>query len=349
MTDWKPKVRISPYLHDLIASTGGPAGPIGRQFVPCTNATGAPKTGSTETEADPQDEVRYEVAPGMIYKYRGEVSGEQQVLRHGRVLWTISRYCVAYCQFCFRGRFVGLKGTECGPTADTLAQKALLDQEDIETGLDYIRQHCEINEVILSGGDPLVTPKSYLNKILEGLEKQQLSGAVEIVRVHTRAPITDPRHIKDGQIEALGRIKNPYLVLHINHPWEVTTEVVEVVEKLRQSGVILLSQSVLLRGVNDKVEILCELFAKLVRNGIVPYYLHQNDPVSWAQHFTVPFAEAVQLWRSLRPRLSGLAGSVKFVIDTPHGTGKVVVPEAGWKVDDSRYWDFEGKEMKIPS
>ncbi len=120
-----------------------------------------------------------------------------------------------------------------------------------------------------------------------------------------------------------------------------------VIEKLKENHVNLLSQTVLLKGVNDNVETLQKLFLEITKNGIRPYYLHQNDPVYWAKHFTVPIKRAIKIWQQLRPRISGIVGTAKFVIDTPYGYGKVPIPEAGWEVEYSHFKDFHNTNHKL--
>lgn len=336
---------LSPYIKNLIESTGGTDGPIGKQFIFNQQSVDDLRD-NPAAEYDPQEEELYEVAPGMIYKYKGTMNADGTVAYFGRVLWTISRYCATYCRFCFRGRFVGLPAVKRGVKKDGLSQKPFLTKEDIDIGIGFIAQHREINEVILSGGDPFVVPERYVQSITDQLVQLQQSGDIDVIRFHTRAPVTNPYHIKDWHYNMLNKIHVPHIVLHINHPFEITEEVKTVVKNLRQTGAVLLSQSVLLKDVNDDVHVLHDLFTGLIKIGVVPYYLHQNDPVTWAREFTVPFDRAVQLWHQLRPRLSGLAASAKFVIDAPHGVGKVVVPEAGWLVNFQEFTDFTGKLSK---
>ncbi len=325
---------ISPYMRELIQNTGGVNGPIGLQFVaqPVEEQTNK----KDDKIFDPQEEYLHEVAPGMIYKYQGALDKKGNVIYSGRVLWTVSRFCATYCRFCFRGRMVGVP-----------SKQPYLTDENIETCIAYIRSHKEINEVILSGGDPLVSSTEYLKKILSQLVIIKKEGSLDFIRIHTRAPITNPYLLRPEHYELFTSIPHLYIVLHINHPLELTKEVKEVIDKLQKAGVHLLSQSVLLKGVNDSVETLSELFTELVKIGVHPYYLHYNDPVYWAEHFTVPMDQAIKLWQQLRPRLSGIVDTAKFVIDTPFGHGKVSVPEAGWDINYGHFTDFKGKKNTI--
>ncbi|MBP7774306.1 radical SAM protein [Candidatus Woesebacteria bacterium] len=337
---------ISPYMRALIKKTGGAEGPLGKQFVLHSDDTSQ----NAGTSFDPQKEAEYQVAPGLIYKYHGKLDAEGNTIYPGRALWMISRFCATYCRFCFRGRLVGLSAGQTYDSPETFAQKAYLSDQDIAEVRQFLIQHPEINEVILSGGDPLITPQPYFKKIVMMLNELQKNGQLPFIRIHTRAPITNPDSLQQSHIELLKMIHLPHVSLHINHPAEITPEVEERVRWLRQNaGALLFSQTVLLKGVNDSVEVLRELFTACARLGIRPYYLHHTDPVPWAQQFVVPFAEAVQLWQSLRPTLSGIVDTVKFVIDTPGGMGKVAVPDSVWESDMSLYSDFTGIKHKRPT
>ena len=139
-------------------------------------------------------------------------------------------------------------------------------------------------------------------------------------------------------------------MVHINHPAELTPEALAVLERARRECMATeMSQTVLLKGVNDNVDTLYQLFTKLAKNGIRPYYVYQNDDVYWAKHFTVPIHHAIKIWQQLRPRLSGVAATARFVIDVPKGYGKIPVPEGdAWEVDyDHGYRDFQGKKFAL--
>lgn len=313
---------LTPYLIDLISKTGGKKGPIGKQFI----AQPQKENLFFDRKAvDPLSEDKFEVGTGLIYKYRG------------RVLWMIARFCASYCRFCTRGRIVGLP------------HNPFLTTVQINKSINFLKKHQEINEVILSGGDPLFTPQRYLNEIIEKLATLQKSGQIEIIRIGTRLPVHAPDFIKDWHYQILAKIKNPYLMVHFNHPEEITPAVIAVLDRFRREcNALILSQTVLLKGVNDSTKTLQKLFVKLTKEGIRPYYVYQNDAVCWARHFTVPIRKAIKLWQSLRPRISGLAGTARFVIDTPFGFGKIPIPEGNaWKVDYSNYLDFRKKRHSV--
>lgn len=337
---------ISPYLQKLINTTGGINGPIGMQFVAQPTKE---KLWFQKAALDPLNEDEHEVAPGLVYKYRGKFDRNGQVIYYGRVLWTIIRTCGSYCRFCTRGREVGRSSNYSVKSKAVLACKSRLDDSDIEKTIKYIRSHPEINEVILSGGDPLTSPQLYLTKIIKGLVKLQKKGQLHIIRLGTRLPVANPLIIQKWHYQILAKINNPYLMVHINHPSELSLETLKVLNQFRkESGAMVFSQTVLLKGVNDNVQTLHDLFIKMVKEGIRPYYVYQNDPVYWAKHFTVPIKKAIILWSKLRPRLSGLAATARFVIDVPGGYGKIPIPEGNaWEYDDSHFFDFKGDKKKL--
>lgn len=337
---------IPPYLQKLIMETGGPEGPIGLQFVSRPDLELSQYNAS---ESDPLLEDLHEVAPGLVYKYRAGIDQEGRPYT-GRALFTITRNCAAYCRYCTRGREVGIPANQEGALSGTLSHTAHLSREQIDASLNYIRQEPGLNEIILSGGDPLTVRPEVLGYICHKLGEMQSSGKLSIVRLGTRVPIHNPAMIKDVQIEALKFLKNPRLMIHVNHPSELTPQALEVLQRFRKEvGGVVMSQTVLLRGVNDSVEVLYDLFTKWAEEGFVPYYMYQNDAVSWANHFTVPINEAISLWQKLRPRLSGVAATARFVIDVEGGYGKVPVPEGnGWSVDwNQGFTDFKGTHFPL--
>lgn len=232
----------------------------------------------------------------------------------------------------------------------TLAGKAYLSDADLDTVESYLDAHPEINEIILSGGDPLTTPEAYLTKILKRLADRQKAGKLDIVRIGSRFPIHNPSGLKDWHYKAVAQLKNPYLMVHINHPAELTPQTLAVLERFRkESYATEMSQTVLLKGVNDDEQTLYMLFQTLAKNGVRPYYVFQNDDVCWAKHFTVPMEKAIKIWGNLRPRLSGVAATARFVIDVPKGYGKIAVPEGNaWEVNyEAGYKDF--KKQPFPT
>ncbi len=330
---------ISPYLVELIARTGGADGPIGRQYI----AQPEKERELKGRAVDPFDEDKNEVAPGLIYKYKGALLEDGSVDFYGRGLWTVTRFCASYCRFCFRGREVGK--VENDPLAKAaILRGAFLSDKQLEEVFKYISDRPELNEIIVSGGDPFTVPQVYFEKIVNGLAQLQRDGKLDIVRFGTRLPMQNPGAMRDWHYELISRIKNPYILVHVNHSEELTEEAVAVLCRFRKECLAnVLSHTVLLKGVNNEVSVLQDLFNKLTAEGVRPYYLFQNDPIYWADHFTVPLAEATVLWAALRRRLSGVAGTVKFTIEREGGLGKIPLPEAGaWDFDPTKFRDFSG-------
>lgn len=329
-----PERKFSLYLTNLMLETGYPDGPISSQFI--ANPEAEATVG--EYEGGPQEEHLYTV-PGvqsMIYKYRGTYNEDGSVRDHGRVLWTISHVCDAYCRYCFRGETVG--GELAKPISET----------EITAGIDFLQRSPEINEIILSGGEPLFTPRKRLERIVSELRALQYRDELDFIRIHTRLPVTNPESMYGWRMELIEKMNNPDIVMQINHPAEITDELRAVTNQMRRRGAILSSQSVLLRGINDDVDTLMELFTKLRKAGIRPYYVHQIDPVSWAKRFEVPIEEAKKLAINLRSRISGMTGTAKIVYDAPHGRGKVPLSEGTWNDDNKSFLDFDENEIIIP-
>ncbi len=335
------------HLQKLIAQTGGALGPIGLQFVARPELE---RKHFNTSKLDPLNEDHYEVAPGLVYKYKGKKGKNGRIDHYGRVLWTVTRYCSSYCRFCTRGREVGYMGADQLNSHAALANKAYLDADDLNKVGKFLNQHPEINEIILSGGDPLTVPQKYFAQIMDLLSRRQKAGKLDIIRIGTRLPVHNPDGIRDWHFEQVARLENPYLMVHINHPAELTPETLAILKKFRQKTLAtVMSQSVFLKGVNDNLKTLVELFNTLAKNGVRPYYLFQNDEVCWAPHFTVPIQKAIKLWSQLRPKLSGVAATAKFVIDVPNGIGKIPLPEGdAWDVSyQDGYRDFQGTKFGL--
>lgn len=338
-----------PYLTALIEKTGGPDGPIGRQFV------SRPELERQYFEVgmkDPLMEDEHEVAPGLVYKYQSSQSnGKKKTFPYyGRALWTITRHCAAYCRFCTRGREVGITANMSGTSDAALSHTPHLLMDQIEETLAFIEKQPGLNEIVLSGGDPMTVNPKILHHVLGRLGELQRKGKLSIVRIGTRVPVHNPLLLRDDHFAAVKQLRNPRIMVHINHPLELTAETLGVLERFRREcGGVVMSQSVLLAGVNDTAETLYELFMKLAGEGIVPYYVFQNDAVYWAKHFTVPLPKAIKMWQELRPKLSGVAATARFVIDVARGYGKIPVPEGdAWEVDyEKGFRDFQGQQFSL--
>lgn len=247
---------------------------------------------------DPVDDAAAMAAPGLLHKYPG------------RVLLIATGACAIHCRYCFRRGF---------PYGEAGALN------DWEPALDYIRGHQDISEVILSGGDPLALPDHRLAELLQSLER---IPHLRRLRIHTRLPVVLPERVDAGLLSWLGQGRlRQILVLHANHPRELDPPADTALSRLRASGVTLLNQSVLLAGVNDDLETLCELQERAFAAGIVPYYLHLLDRVRGAAHFEVPEPRARQLHAGLGSRLPGYLVP-RLVREVPGAPGKVPVGPA---------------------
>ena len=269
-----------------------PADPIAAQFVPHTDELKV----SPEESRDPIGDERWSPVPGIVHRYPD------------RVLLKPILVCPVYCRFCFRREQVG-------------HENALLSPEALAAALDYIRAHPEIWEVIVTGGDPFLLSPRRLGAIVQALEA---IPHVAVVRFHTRVPVVDPRRVRPGLVAALAAEKAVYVVVHANHPRELTDTVRGAIGRLTRAGIPVLSQSVLLRGVNDDPAVLEALFRGLVAMRVKPYYLHHPDLARGTAHFRLGIEEGQRLIGALRGGVSGLS-QPSYVLDIPGGHGKVPI------------------------
>jgi L-lysine 2,3-aminomutase len=272
---------------------GDPNDPLLRQVLPL-----ADELLDTEGyEADPLREHAFTRAPGLLQKYAG------------RALLITTQACAIHCRYCFRREFPYSQQAEAGEGATRF-----------QAALDVIAADSSIEEVILSGGDPLSLSDSRLTRITDALTAMP---HVRRIRVHTRQPIVLPSRVDDGLLTWLRGIARPTVfVLHTNHPNEIDEAVRGACRDLRAAGVTLLNQSVLLRGVNDDTDTLVQLSRALMDAGVVPYYLHLPDRVRGTAHFDVTEARAQTLLGELSARLSGYLVP-RLVREIPGATSKV--------------------------
>ena len=276
----------------LRALIGHPDDPIGRQFIPHPDEL----LTAPHEQADPIGDDALSPVPGIVHRYAD------------RALLKPLLVCPTYCRFCFRREHVGPGG-------------GLLTEAELEGAYAWLRAHPAVREVILTGGDPLMLSPRRLGAILRTL------GAiphVELLRIHTRVPVADPARVTAALAEAM-EVETPvWLVVHANHARELTPDAVSALRRIQGAGVPVLGQSVLLRGVNDSVAALEDLFRAMLRARVKPYYLHQLDPAPGTARFHVPLAEGQAILRELRGRVTGLAWPT-YVLDIPGGHGKVPV------------------------
>lgn len=283
---------ITPSLVSLI-DPDDPADPIARQFVP----TVAELDIRPEELLDPIGDKTHEPVEGIVHRYPD------------RVLLKAVSVCPVYCRFCFRREMVG-------PEKD-----GNLSPAELQAALAYIRSHPEIWEVIITGGDPLMLSARRAQALTQELET---IPHVKVIRWHTRMPVADPARITDEYVAALrSNSKAVYVAIHSNHPRELTPAVREACARMIDAGISLLSQSVLLKGVNDDIETLEQLMRGFVEARIRPYYLHHADLASGTSHFRTTVERGQELVRALRDRVSGLA-QPHYVIDIPGGVSKAL-------------------------
>lgn len=269
------------------------ADPVGRQYIP------SPAELRTRPEelGDPTGDEAHSPVKGIVHRYPD------------RVLLKISNICAVYCRYCFRREMVGP------------GQEAFTDA-DLEEALAYIETNPAIWEVILTGGDPLVLSARRLESVLNRLNR---ISHVQIVRIHSRVPVADPQRITETVCSVIKDYAKPvFVVVHINHAQEITPEVEAAFAHLRAAGCSLLSQSVLLKGVNDDPAVLEALFRRLITLHVKPYYLHHPDLAPGTGHFRVEIETGRAIMRALQGRLSGIC-LPRYVLDIPGGFGKVPV------------------------
>ena len=286
-------VAITPAFVELV-DPGDASDPIARQFIPNI----AELDRREEERADPIGDIVYSPIEGIVHRCPD------------RVLLKLVNVCAVYCRFCFRRETVGQKAS------------GLLSSEALAAALSYIGARPEIWEVILTGGDPLVLSPRRIRDAMKALER---IDHVKIVRIHTRVPVAAPDWITRTLVRAL-RVegKAVYVVLHANHPRELTAAARAACAQFIDAGIPMLSQSVLLSGVNDDADTLGALMRALVESRIKPYYLHHADLAPGTAHLRAGIPTGQALMRALRARHSGLCQPT-YVLDIPGGHGKVPI------------------------
>jgi lysine 2,3-aminomutase len=284
-------VAVSPTLLALV-DVCDPHDPIARQFLPSLEELNT----LPQELADPIGDAAHSPVPGIVHRHQD------------RVLFKVVSACPVYCRFCFRRETIGP------------GKENALSKEDFEAALAYIAAHSEIWEVILTGGDPFIlSPR----RIAEITSRLSALAHVKVIRWHSRVPVVDPDRVSDALVAALHAPgATTYVAIHANHPREFSSDAKAAIARLVDGGIPLVSQSVLLKGVNDKVETLVALMRAFVENRIKPYYLHHPDLAPGTSHFRLGIDEGLALVGELRARLSGLAMPT-YMLDIPGGFGKV--------------------------
>lgn len=286
-------VAVTPAVAALI-DPGDSQDPIARQYLPSRDEL----IPSAVESADPIGDHPHSPVPGVVHRYPD------------RVLLKLVHVCAVYCRFCFRREMVGP------------GKEQALSPEAIEMALDYVRAHPEIWEVILTGGDPLMLAPRRLGEIIGRLAA---IDHVKVVRLHSRVPVADPARVTPELVAALrSEGATSWLALHANHPREFSAEARAACARIVDAGIPMISQSVLLRGVNDDVATLTALMRSFVECRIKPYYLHHGDLAPGTAHLRTTLQAGESLMRALRGRVSGLC-QPDYVLDIPGGYGKVPV------------------------
>ncbi|MFQ5673718.1 MAG: KamA family radical SAM protein [Nitrospinales bacterium] len=311
-------VRINSYFLSQIKSQNDP---LWKQVVPTPDELDDFLNPEEQLQSDPLNEEGAMPVPELVHRYPD------------RVLLMINNQCPIVCRFCTRKRKIGFPGVV---TRDTLRQ-----------GIEYIRNHPEVRDVVMSGGDPLLVPDRELDRILGELRS---IPHLEVIRIGTRVPGTLPQRITENLCGILKKYHPLYFNMHFNHPAEITPEVETACNRLADAGIPLGSQTVLLKGVNDDSQTMKTLFQKLLKLRVKPYYLFQADTAMGTGHFRTMVQKGLDIMRDLQGHTSGMAVP-HFVIDTPGGGGKVrLLPDSVIEYHDQEVIvrNFEGKVFRYP-
>ncbi len=302
-------VYLNEYYLKLIDPADFEHDPIARQALP-----DPAELADDSSSFDPLAEERQMPTPRLIHRYVDRVV----LLATGR--------CAMRCRFCFRKR-AWTDGMEMGDLSDG----------DLERAVAYLREHPEVREVLVSGGDPLMLSFVRLRGIIDRLAA---IPSIEVLRIGSRMPVVWPERVTAELAEYLGGVPGLWFATHFNHPREVTDQAAAACRRLIRAGVPVINQTVLLRGVNDDSAVLEELFRRLIRIRVKPHYLFHVDPVRGVRHFATGIEKGLEVLRAFRPRLSSLAVPT-FAIDLPEGGGKVALQPAYGSGDE--YSDIQGQ------
>jgi lysine 2,3-aminomutase len=308
-------VAVTPTILNAIDATN-PADPLLRQFIP----TAAELTTLPHELADPISDGAYSPVEGVVHRYPD------------RVLLKVVHACPVYCRFCFRREMVGPGGTSLTGAA-------------LDAALAYVAAHPAIWEVIMTGGDPFMLSA---RRAAEITQKLAAIPHVKVIRWHTRVPVVDPGRVTPAFIRALKASgKATYVAIHANHAQEFTPAAESAIARLADAGLALVSQSVLLKGVNDDPEMLAALMRRFVENRVKPYYLHHPDLAPGTAHFRLSIPEGQRIVQALRGRLSGLC-QPDYVLDIPGGHGKARLELPMVDTQAGVITDYRGKMHPLP-
>lgn len=287
--DGRLSMAITPYFFSLI-DRNDPKCPIRKQAIPRMEEFSV----SSCEMVDPCGEDSHSPVPGLVHRYPD------------RALLIVTESCAMYCRYCTRKRLVG---TEDPP----------MSIERFDDALKYIRSKKTIRDVLISGGDPLMLKTAVLERYIKEL---RAIPHIEIIRIGTRVPVTLPMRVDKELTDMLKKYHPLYMSIHFSHPKEVTPEVARACAMLSDAGVPLGSQTVLLRGINDKPAVMKKLMHELLKIRVRPYYLYQCDPALGTSHFRTPVSVGINIIEELRGHTTGYAVPT-FVVDAPGGGGKI--------------------------
>ncbi len=313
----KLALAVTPYFFNLI-DRNNPDCPIRKQVIPRAGEMVI----SDGEMLDSLGEDEHSPVSGLVHRYPD------------RVLFLVTDRCAAYCRYCTRSRLV------------SNAQDYNFHPE-FEQGLRYIEAHPEIRDVLLSGGDPLLLSDKKLEHLISRLRAIK---HVEFIRIGSRIPVFLPQRITPGLCEIFKKYGPIWMSIHVNHPKEATAELRAACERLSFAGVPLGNQSVLLRGVNDDVDVMKALVHRLLRMRVRPYYLYQMDLITGGAHFKVDVRKGLEIIKALRGHTTGYAVP-QYVIDAPGGGGKVPInPDYVEKITDDEivFRNYEGNVFRYP-
>ena len=310
-------IRITPYYLSLL-DKNNPDQALRKSMVPVLDEFLVSKG----EISDPLSEESHSPVPNVVHRYPD------------RVLFLVTGFCSAYCRYCTRSHMVAKDKCHIGITA-------------WEPGLQYIQDHPEIRDVLISGGDPLTMPDQHIEYLLKRLRAIQ---HVEIIRIGTKVPAVLPQRINRSLLNILRKYHPLFLSIHFTHPDEITPEVKDACEKLANSGIPLGSQTVLLKGINDDVEIMTKLMQGLLKIRVRPYYLYQCDPILGSAHLRTPIEKGLEIIRGLRGHTTGYAVP-QYVVDAPGGGGKIPLLPDYYQGREDNYVllkNYEGNIYKYP-
>ncbi|NOU37024.1 MAG: KamA family radical SAM protein [Kiritimatiellaceae bacterium] len=323
MSDCLQNCKITPYYRNLLDSLGLDH-PLRRTVERRDDCT--PMPGEL---ADPLGEESHSPVPGLVHTYPD------------KVLLFATLDCAVYCRYCTRSRLVG-KSKEHGAEGRGLKKNQVASLACFQ----YLEQHTEIRDVLVSGGDPLMLSDADLDDLLSKVRKIK---HIRTIRIGSKVPAVLPSRITP-ELAAILAKHRVWLQLHFIHPAELTAEMTRACDTLAKAGVPMVSQTVLLKGINDDTDTLAELFYGLLERRVKPYYLFQCDPVLGSSSFRTPVEQGLQIIRELQGRISGLAMPT-FAIDAPGGGGKIsLLPNSQFRREGNEIvlTNYQGKEYRYP-